>query len=105
MKLSKIYMPTEKKLQSETDRLTAYRSKLQNKIRRASPAEKETLREEKAKITEQITSLRKRLKLNKGIEERSIKIQEKTDLLYANEYRAEEEMQHKKSQRKEHDAR
>lgn len=93
------------KLQGEMDKLTAYRTKLQNKIRRASPAEKETLRDEKAKVTEQITSLRKRLKLNKGIEERSVKIQEKTDMLYANEYRAKEEMQHKKSQRKERDAR
>lgn len=67
------------RLQGEMDKLTAYRTKLQNKIRRASPAEKEILREEKAKVTEQITSLRKRLKLNKGIEERSVKIQEKTD--------------------------
>lgn len=91
------------RLQGEMDKLTAYRTKLQNKIRRASPAEKETLREEKAKVTEQITSLRKRLKLNKGIEERSVKIQEKNDMLYANEYRAKEEMQHKKSQRKERD--
>ena len=76
------------KLQSEMDRLIAYRTKLQNKIRRASPAEKETLREEKSKVTEQIAALRKQLKLNKGIEERTVKIQEKTDLLYANEYRA-----------------
>ena len=93
------------KLQGEMDKLIAYRTKLQNKIRRASPAEKETLREEKSKVTEQITVLRKQLKLNKGIEERSVKIQEKTDLLYANEYRAKEEMQHKNSQRKERDAR
>lgn len=62
------------RLQGETDKLTTYRTKLQNKIRRASPAEKEILREEKAKVTKRITSLRKRLKLNKGIEERSIKI-------------------------------
>ena len=87
------------------DKLTAYRTKLQNKIRRALPAEKEILREEKAKVTEQITILRKRLKLNKGIEERSVKIQEKTEMLYANEYRSKEEMQFKKSQRKERDAR
>ena len=93
------------KLQSEMDKLTTYRTKLQNKIRRASPAEKGILREEKAKVTEQITSLRKRLKLNKGIEERSVKIQEKTNLLYANEYRAKEEMQRRKSQRKERDTR
>lgn len=35
------------KLQNEMDKLIAHRTKLQNKIRRASPAEKETLREEK----------------------------------------------------------
>lgn len=93
------------KLQGEMDRLIAYRTKLQNKIRRASPAEKETLREEKSGVTERITELRKQLKLNKGIEERSVKIQEKTDLLYANEYRAKEEIQQKKPQRKERDAR
>ena len=93
------------RLQGEMDKLIAYRTKLQNKIRRASPAEKEILREEKAKVTEQITTLRKQLKLNMGIEERSIKIQEKTDLLYANEYRAKEAEQNSKSQRKERDAR
>lgn len=102
--LEDLYADREK-LQGEMDKLTAYRTMLQNKIRRASPAEKETLREEKAKITEQITTLRKRLKLNNGIEERSVKIQEKTDMLYANEYRAKEEMQQKKSQKKERDAR
>lgn len=89
------------KLQNEMDKLIAPRTKLQNKIRRASPAEKETLREEKSGVTERITELRKQLKLNKGIEERSVKIQEKTDLLYANEYRARDEEQHRKSQRKE----
>lgn len=89
------------KLQGEMDKLIAYRTKLQNKIRRASPAEKETLREEKSGVTDRITELRKQLKLNKRIEERSVKIQEKTDLLYANEYRAREEEQHRKSQRKE----
>lgn len=55
--------------------------------------------------TDRHTTLRKQLKLNKGIEERSIKIQEKTDLLYANEYRAKEAEQNRKSQRKERDAR
>ena len=95
------------KLQSEMDKLIAYRTKLQNKIRRASPAEKEILRLEKSGVTERITELRKQLKLNKGIEERSVKIQEKTDMLYANEYRAKEEMQNKKPNRtrKERDAR
>ena len=41
-----IYADREKN-QTEMDRLTNYRRHLQNKIRRASPAEKETLREEK----------------------------------------------------------
>lgn len=93
------------KLQGEMDRLIAYRTKLQNKIRRATPAEKEVLREEKSKVTEQVAALRKQLKLNKGIEERSVKIQEKTDMLYANEYRAKEEMQHKNPSQKERDTR
>ena len=56
-------------------------------------------------MTEQITTLRKQLKLNQGIEARSVKIQEKTDLLYANEYRAKETQQQKKPQRRERDAR
>ena len=77
-------------------------TKLQNKIRRASTAEKGTLRQEKSGVTERITELRQRLKLNKGIEKRSVKIQEKTDLLYANEYRAKEAEENRKSQRKEH---
>lgn len=94
-----------KNIKSRMERLIETRTKLQNKIRRASPAEKEVLREKKSKVTEQITVLRKQLKLNKGIEERSVKIQEKTDLLYANEYRAKEEQQSKKLQRKERDAR
>lgn len=94
-----------KNIESRMERLIETRTKLQNKIRRASPAEKEVLREKKSKVTEQITVLRKQLKLNKGIEERSVKIQEKTDLLYANEYRAKEEQQSKKLQRKERDAR
>ena len=62
-------------LQSEMDALTEQRTKLQNKIRRASPAEKERLRAEKQAVTAQITACRKKLKLNVGVEERSIKIQ------------------------------
>lgn len=62
------------KNQSEMDRLTDYRRHLQNKIRRASPAEKETLRAEKQGVTEQITELRKRLKYAAAIEKRSAHI-------------------------------
>ncbi len=93
------------KIESDMTKLIEVRTKLQNKIRRAAPAEKETLRQEKAGVTKQITSLRKQLKLNKGIEERSVKIQEKTDLLYPNEVRAKEAQEQKKSQRRERDAR
>ena len=93
------------KIQRDMDALIVRRTKLQNKIRRATPAEKVKLRQEKAGVTEQITALRKQLKLNKAIEVRSAKIQEKTDLLYANEYRAKKEHRQKKSQRRERDAR
>lgn len=55
------------------DRLTNYRRHLQNKIRRASPAEKETP-EKKNGVTERITELRKRLKYADGIEKRSAHI-------------------------------
>lgn len=78
------------KNQSEMDKLIDYRKHLQNKIRRASPAKKEILRTEKAGITAQITELRKRLKLNEGIEKRSVKIQDTMDMVYANEQKARE---------------
>ena len=91
------------------DVLITRRTKLQNKIRRATPAdtpaEKEILRQEKAGVTEQVTALRRQLKLNKGIETRSVKIQEKTDLYFANEIRANEAQQQKKAQRRERDTR
>jgi len=102
--LDDLYADREK-IQRDMDALIACRTKLQNRIRRAVPAEKETLRQEKVGVTEQITTLRKQLKLNQGIEVRSAKIQEKTDLLYANEYRAKEAQQQKKPQRRERDAR
>ena len=72
-------------IQSELDTLIDQRTKLQNKIRRASPAEKERLRQEKQGVTTQITACRKKLKLNVGVEERSIKIQDTMDMVYANE--------------------
>jgi len=65
--------------------LTDQRKQLQNKIRRASPAEKEQLRAEKQSVTAQITACRKKLKLNIGVEKRSIKIQDTLDMVYTNE--------------------
>ena len=102
--LDDLYADREK-IQRDMDALITRRTKLQNRIRRAKPAEKETLREEKSKVTEQITALRKQLKLNQSIEARSVKIQEKTDLYFANEIRAKEAQQQKKPQRRERDAR
>lgn len=72
-------------LQIELDTLTDQRRKLQNRIRRASPAEKEWLRTEKQALTAQITACRKKLKLNVGVEERSVKIQDTMDMIYTNE--------------------
>ena len=72
-------------IHSEMDTLTDQRKRLQNKIRRASPAEKERLRAEKQAVTAQITVCRKKLKLNVGVEERSTKIQDTMDMVYANE--------------------
>lgn len=103
-KLDDLYADREK-IQGDMDSLISRRTKLKNKILRAVPAEKEILRQEKAGVTEQITALRKQLKLNKAIEVRSAKIQEKTDLYFANEIRAKEAKRQKKPQRKERDAR
>ena len=87
------------KLQKEMDELIQYRTKLQNKIRRAKPEDKEDIREEKAKVTKRITKLRNEIKMNKAVEKRSAKIEENTNFLYANEYHAKEEQQKKKQQR------
>ncbi len=97
--LSDLYADREK-LQGEMERLTRQRTKLKNKIRRASPAEQENLRQEKAGVTAQITEFRRRLKLNEGIERRSVKIQDTMDRIYAGEDRAKEEQEQKKLQRK-----
>ena len=60
--------------QTEMNKLIDYRQHLRNKVRRATPAEKETLRAKKQGVTEQITELRKRLKYADGIEKRSAHI-------------------------------
>ena len=83
------------KIESDMNKLIEVRTKLQNKIRRATPEAKVTLREEKAGVTTRITELRKQLKMNKAIEERSVKIQEKTNMFYANEIAAKQAEQQK----------
>ena len=81
------------------DDLIAKRTKLQNKIRRASPEQKEILRGEKKELTTEITTLRKKLKLNEGIEKRSVGMRDNLERLMNNEVRAQE--QTKNRQRKE----
>ena len=75
-------------LEGRLNDLTAQRTKLQNKIRRASPEDKVHLRREKSKMTEKITDIRKELKCNKAIEKRSVHIQNTLDRITANEERA-----------------
>ena len=87
------------KIESDMNALIEVRTKLQNKIRRATPEIKERLRTEKAGITAKITELRKQLKTNKGIEERSVKIQKKTDMFYANEIAAKQAEQQRVKER------
>ena len=78
-----------KETEEQFEKLKAQRTKLQNRIRRADPETQAVLREEKAGLTAQITELRKRLKCNYGIEERSVKIQENMDRVIENENRFE----------------
>ena len=68
--------------QSEMNKLIDYRQHLRNKVRRALPAEKETLRAEKQGVTEQITKLRKRLKYADEIEKRSAHIDNCLDQIH-----------------------
>ncbi|MDO4812185.1 MAG: relaxase/mobilization nuclease domain-containing protein [Eubacteriales bacterium] len=77
------------KNQAELDTLTAQRTKLQNRIRRAAPEEKELLRAEKAEVSAKIRDLRLRIQCADGIEERSIRMQENLDRMNDNERRAE----------------
>ena len=68
--------------QTEMNKLIDYRQHLRNKVRRATPAEKETLRAEKQGVTERITELRKRLKYADGIEKRSAHIDDCLNQIY-----------------------
>lgn len=72
--------------ESQLEALTTQRTKLQNKIRRASPEQKVILRKEKADVTAQITALRKDIRDSKEIEQRSLEIQDTLDRAYEAEY-------------------
>ena len=75
---------TEKEMQLEA--LATQRTKLQNKIRRASPEQKILLRKEKAEVTAKITALRKDIRDSKEIEQRSLEIQDTLDCAYEAEH-------------------
>lgn len=79
-----------KEKQAEMDVLMDERKHLRNKIRRASPEEKEQLRMEKAAVTAKIIQLRKDLKCNHSIEKRAYDIEERLNAVYENEQRANE---------------
>lgn len=83
---------TEKEMQLET--LTAQRTKLQNKIRRASPEQKILLRKEKAEVTAKITALRKAIRGSKEIEQRSLEIQDTLDRAFEAEHTGRNRKEH-----------
>ena len=77
--------------ESQLEALTTQRTKLQNKIRRASPEQKILLRKVKAEVTAQITSLRKEIRDSKEIEQRSLEIQDTLDRAFEAEHTRHEE--------------
>ena len=77
--------------QASLDALTAERTAIQNKMRRADPETKEALRQQKTEKTASITALREKLKLAKSVEARSYHMQETLDLVYDNEMKQREQ--------------
>ena len=59
------------------DGLISQREKLTNKMRRAEPEEKELLSQQKRGVANQITKLRRDLKLALGVEKRSLDMAER----------------------------
>lgn len=80
--------------ESQLEALTTQRTKLQNKIRRASPEQKILLRKEKAEVTAKITSLRKDIRDSKEIEQRSLEIQDTLDRAFEAEHTGRNRKEH-----------
>ena len=80
--------------EAQLESLVDQRTKLQNKIRRATPEQKILLRKEKAEVTARITALRKDIRDSKEIEQRSLEIQDTLDRAF--------EVEHTGRNRKEH---
>lgn len=72
----------EQRLESLVER----RTRLQNKIRRATLEQKAVLRKEKSEVTAQITSLRKEIRDCKEIEQRAVEIQNTLDRAFEAEH-------------------
>lgn len=76
--------------QRELDDLITRRTKLQNRMRRAEPEKGKVLREEKAKLTEQIIRLRADVKTCRDIQERTDRIRRNLQQTYEAQIQAEE---------------
>ena len=72
--------------EAQLESLVDQRTKLQNKIRRASPEQKMFLRKEKAELTAKITALRKDIRDSEEIEQRSLEIQNTLDRAFEAEH-------------------
>ena len=75
------------KMSDELKTLTAERTKIYNKLRRAKPEDVPALKERRDDLSKRIETLRKDLKLNHKIEERSAVIKDKLQTVYENELR------------------
>lgn len=75
------------KITAEINDLTTARTKIYNKLRRAKPEDIPALKEKRDDLSKRIEALRKDLKLNHRIEERSAVIKDKLQTVYENELR------------------
>lgn len=80
--------------EAQLESLVDQRTKLQNKIRRASPEQKILLRKEKAEVTAKITALRKDIRDSKEIEQRSMEIQDTLDRAFEAEHTGRNRKEH-----------
>ena len=80
--------------EAQLESLVDQRTKLRNKIRRASPEQKILLRKEKAEVTAKITALRKAIRDSKEIEQRSLEIQDTLDRAFEAEHTGRNRKEH-----------
>ena len=73
------------KITAEIKDLSAERTKIYNKLRRAKPEDIPSLRARRDDVSKRIETLRKDLKCNHKIEERSTVIKDKLQTVYENE--------------------